>query len=74
MPRHWTPEQRAAQAEAIRRWKPWQSSTGPVSKNGKATSSQNALVHGMRGAAWLEKRRQLAELLRDARAMLKQFR
>jgi hypothetical protein len=44
-----------------------------VSENGKAAASQNALVHGMRGAAWIEKRRQLAELLRDARAILKQF-
>ncbi|RQS22454.1 hypothetical protein DIE00_34090 [Burkholderia sp. Bp8989] len=70
MPRRWTPEQRAAQAEKIRRWKPWERSTGPVSDDGKAASSQNALKHGMRGAAWLEKRRRLAAMIRDARAML----
>jgi hypothetical protein len=44
-----------------------------VSENGKATASQNALKHGMRGAAWIEKRRELAELLRDARAMLRLY-
>lgn len=73
MPRRWTPEQRAEQAEKIRRWKPWERSTGPASKDGKAAASQNALKHGMRGAAWIERRRQLAELLRDARAMIKRF-
>lgn len=74
MPRRWTQEQRAEQAAKIRRWKPWERSTGPTTKDGKAAASQNAVKHGMRGAAWIEKRRQLADLLRDARAMLKSFR
>lgn len=74
MPRRWTPEQRAEQAAKISRWKPWERSTGPTTKDGKAAASQNAVKHGMRGAAWIEKRRQLADLLRDARAMLKSFR
>ena len=46
MPRQWTPEQRAAQAARIRANKPWEKSTGPVTKTGKKRSSQNALKHG----------------------------
>lgn len=38
----WTPERRAKQAEAIRRWQPWDKSTGPRTKEGKARSSRNA--------------------------------
>lgn len=32
----WTPERRARQAEAIRRWQPWARSTGPRTAEGKA--------------------------------------
>lgn len=45
--RNWTPESRAQQKKAIRRWKPWEKSTGPISAGGKATSCQNAVKHGM---------------------------
>lgn len=38
----WTPERRAKQAEAIRRWQPWNKSTGPRTEEGKARSSRNA--------------------------------
>lgn len=38
----WTPERRAKQAEAIRRWQPWSKSTGPRTEEGKARSSRNA--------------------------------
>jgi hypothetical protein len=38
----WTPERRAKQAAAIRRWKPWEKSTGPNTADGKARSSRNA--------------------------------
>jgi len=38
----WTPERRAKQAEAIHRWQPWNKSTGPRTKKGKARSSRNA--------------------------------
>lgn len=38
----WTPERRAKQAEAIKRWRPWESSTGPRSSEGKARVAQNA--------------------------------
>ena len=38
----WTPERRKRQAEAIRRWRPWEQSTGPASAEGKAKASRNA--------------------------------
>ena len=38
----WTPERKARQAEAIRRWQPWARSTGPKTAEGKAISSRNA--------------------------------
>jgi hypothetical protein len=38
----WTPERRARQAEAIHRWQPWASATGPITSVGKAISSRNA--------------------------------
>lgn len=44
--RTWTPEQRQRQAEAIRRWKPWEQSTGPKSAAGKARVSGNAYTGG----------------------------
>ncbi|MBK7416061.1 MAG: hypothetical protein IPJ38_14055 [Dechloromonas sp.] len=48
---------RASQAKAglIRRWKPWEKSTGPKSTNGKATVSQNAFK-----GAWRERMRELS--------------
>jgi hypothetical protein len=33
--RHWTPEQRQAQAERKRAWKPWERSTGPRIATGR---------------------------------------
>ena len=43
MPR-WTTEARARQAEAIRRWKPWEHSTGPKTAKGKRRSASNSLA------------------------------
>lgn len=40
--RHWSPEQRAKQAELIKQWKPWHNSTGPRTERGKQSSCQNA--------------------------------
>ncbi|WP_079668503.1 hypothetical protein [Thiomonas arsenitoxydans] len=72
MPR-WTDEARAKQAEAIRRWKPWERSTGPRTAAGKARASANSLTHGIwRGETWMrawraETRAKLAELLQRRR-------
>ncbi len=33
----WTPERRARQAEMIRQWRPWEKSTGPRTRERKAT-------------------------------------
>ena len=40
-----TPEHRRLRAELIKRWRPWEKSTGPKSKEGKAVVAQN----GFRG-------------------------
>ena len=37
-------EQRQRQREAIKRWKPWTKSTGPISPEGKAAVSRNAFT------------------------------
>jgi hypothetical protein len=44
--RHWTPEQRLKQSEAIRIWKPWEKSTGAKTPKGKKRSSQNSSKTG----------------------------
>lgn len=56
----WTSERRARQADAIRRWKPWEKSTGPKTEDGIRTSSQNAFRGGAR------------PLLRDMNAALRE--
>ncbi len=47
----WTAGRRAAYAARIRQHRPWTRSTGPRTAAGRARSCQNALKHGMRGAA-----------------------
>ncbi|AVA36312.1 hypothetical protein C3Z06_23670 [Cupriavidus metallidurans] len=69
--RHWTPEQRAWMAETIRRWRPWERSTGPVTASGKAEVSQHALRHGMRSVAAREQQREIAALLRACKERLR---
>jgi hypothetical protein len=44
--RKWTQEQRLRQSEVIRRWRPWESSTGAKTPQGKAISSKNATKTG----------------------------
>lgn len=56
----WTPERRARQAELIRSWQPWENSTGPVTKEGKAKVASNAWKGGIR-----PKLRELSGLMRD---------
>ena len=44
--RKWTMEQKLKQSEAIQRWKPWESSTGAKTDEGKLTVSKNAIKDG----------------------------
>jgi len=57
---NWTPERRARQAELIKRWKPWERSTGPRTAEGKEISARNAYKGGHRALL-----RELAELLKQ---------
>ena len=66
----WTPERRAKQAEAIKRWRPWAKSTGPATDIGKAIASQNAVKHGLRGREWTEARKRMNDMLRACRKRL----
>ena len=42
MTKGWTEERRRKQAEAIKKWKPWEKSTGPRTEAGKARTRLNA--------------------------------
>ena len=44
-----TPEHRAMRAELIRRWKPWEKSTGPKSLEGKKRAAMRGYKGGTRG-------------------------
>lgn len=48
MSKGWTLERRQRQAEQIRRCRPWEHSTGPVTAIGKAKVSRNAYKGGVR--------------------------
>jgi len=41
MARTWTDEQKARQSALIQSWRPWESSTGPKTDEGKGMASQN---------------------------------
>ena len=61
----WTPERRARQAELIRKWRPWEQSTGPKTEAGKAEVSQNPY----KGGAW-RLLRELSRALREHKKAL----
>ena len=54
----WTPERSKQQSRAIRRWKPWQQSTGPKSPEGRAVVTRNAWRRGH----WMMLRQAVEEL------------
>ena len=71
LPKHdpkglWSAERRARQAEVIRASQPWKKSTGPQTSSGKARSAANALKHGFRSRAFIERVRQERQLIHDA--------
>jgi len=65
---HRTPEHRALRAKLIRRWKPWEKSTGPKSAEGKAKVSRNGYKGGHRTVM-----RELSRLLKEQRENLKRI-
>jgi hypothetical protein len=65
----WTLERRARQARLIRKWRPWERSTGPRTAQGKARVSRNAYKGGMRAAL-----RSLRRVLRHQAATIDNFR
>lgn len=65
----WSAARRARQSAAIHMWSPWTRSTGPVTPAGKAASPRNRAMPGTAKFELLEMRRQLADLLRLARAV-----
>ena len=65
----WTLARRNAQAIAIRRWRPWERSSGPRTPEGKARSSRNADRGDQRGL-----HRELAKMLNaDLRVQRRAF-
>lgn len=69
MARHWTAEERAQQAQLIRKWKPWEKSTGAKTNQGKARSRRNAVTHGMSKTL-----RELRQALREHQKALEALR
>ena len=65
--RKWTNLQRKTQSRAIKRWKPWQYSTGPITVQGKATSSKNSFMGGC-NSIWVRRLRQMERDMRRSKS------
>lgn len=65
--RKWTMEQRKTQSQAIKKWKSWDSSTGPRTVQGKKKSSQNSFQHGC-DSMWVKILRQFERDIRRSRS------
>jgi hypothetical protein len=72
MGKGWTPERRARQAEAIRRWRPWERSTGPRTAEGKAVAAANGAKAWPHSGA-RETLRELRRVLREQRKALREL-
>ena len=62
-----TPQHRRLRAELIRKWKPWEQSTGPRTKAGRAASARNSRKHSNRSLETLEQLRWLRDYLHGCR-------
>ena len=62
-----TPEHRRLRAELIRKWKPWEQSTGPRTEAGKGKSATNSRKHGNRSREVLAQMRLLRKYLDECR-------
>lgn len=70
----WSPARREKARAAIHRWKPWQSSTGPRTAEGKARVGQNANKGAAARRAYSREVLKAARVcLRDQREVLRQF-
>jgi hypothetical protein len=65
----WRSERRARQAQAIRRWRPWEQSTGPRTAEGKARSARNDDRGGQR-QRWRKMSKLLGASIRAQREAL----
>ena len=61
--RKWTQEQRARQSAAIQRWRPWETTKGPTTPEGKARSAKRGFKGNPRGS--LRKARLIASLIEE---------
>ena len=63
-----TPEHRALRAELIRKWKPWEKSTGPKSAEGKRRAAMRGYKGGNR-----QMLRDLSDALREHQKTLERL-
>lgn len=68
----WTHERRARQAELIRKWRPWEKSTGPTTQAGKDRSKNNRFNGGHRQML-RELTKQMNELLKEQQEALQRL-
>lgn len=69
--RNWTEEQRQRQSQLIQKWKPWKSSTGAKTPEGKVRSSQNALKHGFRSSEAIASQKEVNQHFKQLEQILK---